>query len=64
MNILTFKMWEDAAANSAGGGGVDGIGVGAKGEPGVHLKKKKKLLKKMNIRMKTEKELANLKKKK
>lgn len=68
MNILTFKMWEDAAANSAGGGGVDGIGIGAKGEPGVHLKKKKKkeeeLLKKLRIRMKTEKELGNLKKKK
>ena len=42
MNIITFKMWEDAAANSAGGGGIDGIGVGAKGEPGVHMKKKKK----------------------
>jgi hypothetical protein len=42
MDILTFKMWEDAAANSVGAGGVDGIGVGAKGEPGVHMKKKKK----------------------
>ena len=42
MNILTFKMWEDAAANSAGGGGIDGIGVGDKGEPGVRMKKKKK----------------------
>ena len=42
MDIKTFKQWEDAAANSAGGGGVDGIGVGAKGEPGVHMKKKKK----------------------
>ena len=42
MDILTFKMWEDAAANSAGGGGIDGIGVGAKGEPGVRMKKKKK----------------------
>jgi hypothetical protein len=40
--ILRFKIWEDAAANSAGGGSVDGIGVGAKGEPGVHMKKKKK----------------------
>ena len=45
MDILTFKMWEDAAANSAGGGGVDGIGVGAKGEPGVRMKKKKKGIK-------------------
>ena len=40
--ILTFKMWEDAAANSVGAGGIDGIGIGAKGEPGVHMKKKKK----------------------
>ena len=52
--ILTFKMWEDAAANSVGAGGIDGIGVGAKGEPGVHMKKKKKkeqeLLKKMKVR--------------
>ena len=29
------------AFNSAGGGGVDGIGVGAKGEPGVYPKKKR-----------------------
>ena len=35
-------MWEDAAANSAGGGGIAGIGVVDKGEPGVHMKKKKK----------------------
>ena len=35
-------MWEDAAANSAGGGGIAGIGVGDKGEPGVHMGKKKK----------------------
>ena len=51
--ILTFKMWEDAAANSAGGGGIAGIGVGDKGEPGVHMKKKKKkekeVLKKMGV---------------
>ena len=26
-------MWEDAATNSVGSGGVDGIGIGAKGEP-------------------------------
>ena len=38
-------MWEDAAANSSGGGFVDGIGIGAKGEPPGKLKdpvKKKK----------------------
>ena len=33
---------EDAPANSAGGGGVAGIGVGPDGAPGVHVKKKKK----------------------
>ena len=33
---------EDAPANSAGGGGVAGIGVGADGEPGIHVKKKNK----------------------
>ena len=33
---------EDAPANSAGGGGVAGLGVGPDGEPGVHVKKKKK----------------------
>ncbi|CAB4181964.1 hypothetical protein UFOVP1071_98 [uncultured Caudovirales phage] len=30
-------------ANAAGSGGVEGIGVGPRGEPGVDLKKKKKL---------------------
>ena len=33
---------EDAPANAAGGGGVAGIGVGPDGEPGIHVKKKKK----------------------
>ncbi len=42
MAILSYKVWEDAAANSAGAGGVAGIGVGASGEPGVHMGKKKK----------------------
>ena len=41
MDLKTFKMWE-MAANSVGGGGIDGIGVGPKGEPGVRVKKKKK----------------------
>ena len=44
-------MWEDAAANSAGGGGIAGIGVGASGEPGVHLKKKKKKEKELLLKM-------------
>ena len=35
-NLLSFNnfMTEDLAANSAGGGAIDGIGVGPKGEPG------------------------------
>ncbi len=33
---------EDAPANAAGGGNVAGIGVGVDGEPGIHVKKKKK----------------------
>ena len=36
---------EDAPANSAGGGGVAGIGVGVDGEPGINVKKKKKDMK-------------------
>ena len=35
---------EEAPTNSAGGGNVAGLGVGAQGEPGVHPKKKKKKL--------------------
>jgi hypothetical protein len=38
---LINKMGEDAPANSAGGGGVAGIGVGPDGEPGVNKKDKK-----------------------
>ena len=34
------EFLEDAPANSAGGGGVAGIGVGPDGEPGVHLSKR------------------------
>lgn len=35
---------EDAAVNSAGSGGVAGIGVGSKGEPGIHKKARTKML--------------------
>lgn len=39
------KIKEDTAStgamNAAGGGSIDGIGVGPKGEPGVYPKKKK-----------------------
>lgn len=52
-NIVSFrthKLIEEMAANAVGGGGIDGIGVGPKGEPGrdpvmmpmVRRKKKKK----------------------
>lgn len=36
-------MFEDAVVNSAGGGSVEGIGVGPQGEPGVSKKKQKKI---------------------
>jgi hypothetical protein len=36
------KIQEDGAVNAAGAGNVAGIGVGPQGEPGVHMKKKKK----------------------
>ena len=53
-------MWEDAA-NSAGGGGVDGIGVGSKGEPGVRKKDKKDklLFDKMAKRLKAQQNAEN-----
>lgn len=51
-NTLSFNSFlhEEVAANAAGGGGVDGIGIGPKGEPGrdpvmmpmIRRKKKKK----------------------
>lgn len=49
LSFRNFNMKEEMAANSAGAGGVDGIGIGAKGEPGkdavmnpmVRRKKKK-----------------------
>lgn len=34
-NLVSFKAFrEEVAANAVGGGGIDGIGVGPKGEPG------------------------------
>jgi hypothetical protein len=50
-NTLSYRQFrEEVAANSAGGGAVDGIGIGDKGEPGrdpvmmpmIRRKKKKK----------------------
>lgn len=42
---MPTKIKEDDAfavpANKAGGGAIDGIGVGPRGEPGVYPKKKK-----------------------
>jgi len=35
---------EDASVNTVGGGQIAGVGVGAQGEPGVNLKKKKKVV--------------------
>jgi len=37
-----MKKNEDAPANQAGSGNIAGIGVGAAGEPGIIVKKKKK----------------------
>jgi hypothetical protein len=37
-------MQEDAPVNAVGGGQIAGVGVGAQGEPGVNLKKKKKVV--------------------
>ena len=45
---MVKKIKEDTAStgafNAAGSGGVDGIGVGPKGEPGVYPKKKLRVL--------------------
>lgn len=40
-NVLSFKDYftEEVAANAVSGGGIDGIGIGPKGEPGVPLAK-------------------------
>jgi hypothetical protein len=38
------SMNEDAPANAVGGGAIAGLGVGPQGEPGVNMKKKKKVL--------------------
>jgi hypothetical protein len=42
-NLIEDTLATSAAPNSIGGGGVEGIGFGPKGEPGVNNKKKKKL---------------------
>jgi len=38
--IRSRYLNEDAPANAAGGGGIAGIGIGPKGEPGVQKKRK------------------------
>ena len=43
MNMADKKLKkEEAAVNASGAGNVAGLGVGPQGEPGVHMKKKKK----------------------
>ena len=43
--IEYFKhMGEDAPANVAGSGAIAGLGVGPQGEPGVNMKKKRKVI--------------------
>jgi hypothetical protein len=43
MNMADRKLKkEEVAVNAAGAGNVAGLGVGPQGEPGVHMKKKKK----------------------
>jgi len=44
MDKIKEDMASTGAFNSAGGGGVDGIGVGPKGEPGVPKKKKLRII--------------------
>jgi len=39
-----LKMKEDSPTNAAGTGAVAGLGVGPQGEPGVNMKKKKKVI--------------------
>lgn len=41
--LAESKLEEDAPVNAVGTGAIAGCGVGPQGEPGVHLKKKKKL---------------------
>jgi hypothetical protein len=38
------SMHEDAPANVAGSGAIAGLGVGPQGEPGVNMKKKRKVI--------------------
>ena len=38
------RMREDAPTNTAGSGAIAGLGVGPQGEPGVNMKKKKKVI--------------------
>lgn len=56
MSILAFKDFlKEVAANAVGGGGVEGIGYppkSAKGEPGIHVRKKKKFCMKIGANWK------------
>ena len=41
-DYMASEMKEEAPVNAAGAGNVAGLGVGPQGEPGVHMKRKKK----------------------
>lgn len=43
MKTLKEFLKEDVPTNNVGGGAIDGIGIGEKGEPGIKKKKKKKI---------------------
>ena len=42
VNDTGLLVKEDAPVNNVGGGNIAGLGVGAAGEPGINVKKKKK----------------------
>jgi len=56
LDMLSFKTYsEEVAANAVGGGGIDGIGIGPKGEPGrdpvmMPMVRRRKKKKKKNVR--------------
>jgi hypothetical protein len=44
MARIVKPVKEDSPTNAAGTGAVAGLGVGPQGEPGVNMKKKKKVI--------------------
>ena len=58
ISVITQILREDAglsadgvAANSAGAGKIDGIGVGPRGEPGVDRRRRRRRTKRRNTRL-------------